>query len=355
MRALWSRYFTMVRIRGPVFAVLSGLLASAAACSTAATTSAATTRPTAMSSTSSSTTTTTTLAPPSATLPSRIFGISIENLTQLDVATTLGHDLDHKVAIVDFYLGWGAPFPRGQVNRIRAAGAVPEITWEPWNYKLGLHQTADSLSAIAGGSFDAYVQGFANEAKAWGGTLLLRFGHEMNGTWYPWCIGINGNTATDYVSAFRHLHRVMSAATNIRWVWSPNILLPGQSEKFLASLYPGDSYVNYVGIDGYNFGTSVTNLRWLTPDEVFTATVAAVKKITTTKPIIFAEVACSEQGGNKATWIDQMFQFIGSQPRIVGFVWTEFKAKADWPLESSAASLAAMRTGLQRWAPAKKA
>ncbi len=293
------------------------------------------------------------MPPRSATLPTRIFGVSIANLTQLSVAGTLSHQLDHKVAVVDFYLGWGAPFPKGQVNRIRAAGDVPEITWEPWDYRLGLHQTTDSLSSIAGGTFDAYVQAFAKAAKTWGGTLLLRFGHEMNGTWYPWCIGINGNTAANYVSAFRHLHGLMASATNIRWIWSPNVLLPGQTEKFLASLYPGDAYVNYIGIDGYNFGTSVANLRWLTPDQVFGATVAAVKTITPKKPVIFAEVACSEQGGNKATWIRQMFQFLKAQPRIVGFVWTEFKAKADWPLESSTTSLAAMRTGLATWAAAK--
>lgn len=337
----------MVRIRGPVFAVLSGLLASAAACSTAATTSAATTSN--GSTTVPAVTATTEVKPPVLALPSRVFGVSIANFTQLGVVASLRQHLDRHVDVVDFYTDWGAPFPKGPLNRIVATGAIPEVTWEPWIFQLGVHQNSFPLSSITAGKFDSYIEGWAKAAKAWGGTLLVRFAHEMNGYWYPWCVGQNGNTAADYVAAYRHVFGLMSDVRNLRWIWSPNVLLPGQTAKTLAALYPGNAYVNYVGIDGYNFGTSSAKLRWLTPDQVFAATVNAVKAITRTEPILFAEVASTTQGGNKAQWINQLFQFLRGQPRIVGFMWTEFKTKGDWPVESSTASLSAMRIGLAGW------
>ena len=85
---------------------------------------------------------------------------------------------------------------------------------------------------------------------------MLRYGHEMNGSWYPRADGVNGNAPGDFAAAWRHVHDVVTAAgaTNPSWVWSPNIPYTGSTP--LDGLYPGAVYVDAVALDGYNWGTS---------------------------------------------------------------------------------------------------
>src|SRR5206468_3672998 len=103
-------------------------------------------------------------------------------------------------------------------------------------------------SAIASGAWDAYITRWAQAARTWGKPMRLRFAHEMNGNWYPWAEGVNGNVAGDYVKAWKHVRAIFWSvgATNVTWVWSPNIVYPGSTP--LAGLYPGDTYVGEVGV-----------------------------------------------------------------------------------------------------------
>jgi beta-mannanase len=169
----------------------------------------------------------------------------------------------------------------------------------------------------------------------------------MNGNWNPWSEGVNGNLAGQFVRAWRHVHNlfVQARATNVVWVWNPNVNFTGSTP--LAGLYPGDAYVDVVGLDGYNWGTSQTWSTWQTPTQVFAATVAAVKKLTA-RPILLCEVASSEEGGIKAAWMAQFFAYLAATPAIHGFAWFEFNKETDWRVESSLASERAFIAGLTR-------
>ncbi len=280
---------------------------------------------------------------------SRIFGVSLSNIRYLDTVRSLAQQLQHPVNIVDIYVGWGSGFPTQSVEAISATGAMPEITWEPWHYQLGVHQDTYSLTSIAGGGFDSYVLRWAQAAAAWKRPFLLRFAHEMNGNWYPWSVGVNGNTAQDYVDAYQHVHDLFDTlgASNVLWIWSPNVLLP--SNGSLAAMYPGAQYVNFIGIDGYNFGTGVPGSKWQSPAQVFGPTIANIASFAPNSPILITETAASEEGGSKADWITEFAAYLATQPSIAGFIWTEYVAKADWPIESSVASEAAMRAVLANY------
>lgn len=80
--------------------------------------------------------------------------------------------------------------------------------------------------------------------------VAISFGHEMNGHWYPW--GTKDTTAATFVKAWRHIHDLFQeeGATNVVWVWSPNVVNPVPSVK-LEPYWPGDAYVDWVGIVGY--------------------------------------------------------------------------------------------------------
>jgi Glycosyl hydrolase family 26 len=286
-------------------------------------------------------------------LGGHLFGFGVGSVSQLPQLAGLARKLDRHIDIVNFFDGWSSGFPKDQVQQIAAAGALPEVTWEPWDYKLGVNQDTYSLQGIVAGKFDTYITGWAQQATRWGKPMLVRFAHEMNGNWYPWSVGVNGNTSADYVAAFRHVHNLFAAAgaTNVKWVWSPNVLAGATSN--LVSEYPGSQYVDMIGIDGYNFGTATRNSTWVSPSEIFSPTLKLLAKLDLGKPVVVDEVGCGQIGGSKAAWISNFVKLLATEPLVKGFLWSEFNTPIKWGVETSTSSLAAMKASLHNyWPPA---
>ncbi len=215
-----------------------------------------------------------------------------------------------------------------EMSALRSTGETPLVTWEPYG---------QSLSSIASGSYDSYIRDSARIAKGWGGELMVRFAHEMNGSWYPWA------RSESYVAAWRHIVDVFreEGAGNVRWVWAPNVNRSG-SMPFTA-YFPGDEYVDYVGLDGYNFGSTEGN-RWYSFRELFSSSYAAVTQLSS-KPVIITETASSETGGDKAAWIRSAYleTIPNDFPRVKAVVWFDKVQEDNWPIDSSPAALAAYR------------
>lgn len=248
-------------------------------------------------------------------------------------------------AIVLWYRYWGEQlFNTHDLSAVDSRGAVPMVTWEPWNPD----HTDVSLKGIAAGADDATINAAAQAAAAWRKPIFVRFAQEMNGDWFPWGLGVNGNTAAQYISAWRHIVTLFRAdgASNVRWVWSPNEYDSG-TPRF-EQLYPGNAYVNWVALDGYNFGSTPDN-SWQSFSQVFSASYAAMLQLTS-KPLMIAETASVEQGGSKAAWITSALetQIPTSFPRIRAVVWFDkvYNGGLDWPVDSSSSSLAAFRAAV---------
>jgi len=242
--------------------------------------------------------------------------------------------------------GWAREgFPTTAVNAAADAGAIPVVTWNPWDSKNGVDQPTYSLRRIIDGRFDAYIRQFAREARAWRRAIFLRFAAEMNGDWLPWSEGVNGNRAGQYVKAWRRVHRIFTnvGATNVAWVWSPNVIYAGSTP--LRRLYPGDAYVDWIGVDGYNWGTVRPSTRWKSFREVFRPTLTALRRITR-KPIMLAEVASTEVGGSKSRWITNFFVGLRRNPDILAFAWFNHEKETDWRIQSSEAAEHAFATGV---------
>ncbi len=251
-------------------------------------------------------------------------------------------------AIVMWYQDWAhvgtREFDPDKMNAVVQRGAVPLVTWEPWDNTGDEKQPAYALSRIVDGAYDAYIHEWAQAATIWRARLYLRFAHEMNANWYPWSSGVNGNTSAQYVAAWRHVWDIFhqEGATNVRWVWSPHVEVSGGAP--LADLYPGDSYVDWLALDGYNWGTSQTWSRWADLSAIFGAAYQDIQRLVD-KPIMIAETASAETGGDKATWIlqglltDMPIRF----PRIRAVVWFNVDKETDWRVTSSPASLTAFR------------
>jgi hypothetical protein len=235
-----------------------------------------------------------------------------------------------------------------ELDAIAARGALPYLTWEPWDWRKGTNQSSYRLSNIYGGSFDGYIERSAETLKEWGDPVLLRFAHEMNGDWYPWSESLNGNSSGDYVRAWNHVQAIFEAvgADNVVWVWSPNVEYPGSIP--LAGLYPGVDRVDVIAVDGYNFGTSQTWSSWIDPAQLFDGTFEALRLIAPGVPLILGEVGSSELGGSKSAWIDQLFTWMEAQEDLHAFVWFHLNKETDWRIDSSSSSADSFLTNLTR-------
>jgi beta-mannanase len=226
-------------------------------------------------------------------------------------------------------------------------GRLPLLTWEPWVAGSGVVQPAYALRNITNGNFDTYIQQWALDLKGYGKPLMLRFAHEMNGNWYPWSEQVNGNAAGDYVDAWRHVRDIFAATgvTNVQWVWSPNTPYFGAVD--LSSVYPGDSYVDIVALDGYNWGTTQTwGSAWQSPEQMFDAGLSALRSIAPGKDIIISETASAEQGGSKADWNTALISYLNAQPDVTAFVLFNLNKEVDWRIDSSPSSASAFAAAL---------
>ncbi len=241
-------------------------------------------------------------------------------------------------------------FPVKQLSAIRSYGAIPMLNWASMSSPLAIDEPSFRLANVTGGAFDAYIRRFALAAKAWGHPFFLRFNWEMNGDWFPWGQGANSNTPGDYVAAWRHVHNIFASvgATNVTWVWCPNVD-PNHEFGNLGALYPGDAYVDWTCLDGYNFGTLRHANGWSTFDQIYSASYSQiVNKIAPGKPLMIGEVASSEHGGSKAAWITNMLAKLPTAYRQArAFVWFDWSANGDWPIETSSASTAAFSRSIR--------
>jgi beta-mannanase len=217
------------------------------------------------------------------------------------------------------------------------------ISWEPWRGQV--NDATWSLDAIARGDHDAYIRDWAADVAAWGHPILVRPMHEMNGGWTSWGVISNGNTPADFIDAWRHIVSTArdAGAGNIRWVWCPNTLL--NNGVTYSSIYPGDAYVDWLCLDGYNWGTTQSWSSWESMRLVFERSVNALAALSS-RPIMIGETGSSELGGDKARWILNGFAMLPTVlPRVEAVVWfNKAQDGADWPIDTSIASRDAYRT-----------
>jgi beta-mannanase len=146
--------------------------------------------------------------------------------------------------------------------------------------------------------------------------------HEMNGHWFSWGVGVNGNTTSDFVAAWQHVHRIFDreGAGNVSWVWSINNLESADAEAQVAGLYPGDRYVNWVATSGFNWGDAYSWSSWRDVDGLFGSAYRALSGFG--KPIMISEIATTDIGGDSRAWaIDSLARLRAAYPRVHAVVW----------------------------------
>jgi hypothetical protein len=250
---------------------------------------------------------------------------------------------------------WEHGFAKEPLEKAASRGAIPLIS-------MGSGSTPLAEIAETGGGKEAALRAWLKAVKTYEKPFFLRWDWEMNGQWFPWG-PLAAESPSNFVAAWRHFHdlAVEEGATNITWVWCPNAIFEGSTS--LSLLYPGDEYVDWTCMDGYNPGTNPIKPLpthpgpgWIDFYSRFHATYESLISISK-KPIMIAETASSEQGGSKSTWIRQALaeDLPQSFPDVKAFVWfnwnildesEETTLRWDWPIESSASAQASFAAGI---------
>ncbi len=284
------------------------------------------------------------------------FGVVVPNLYggSLFDLTSFEQMVNKRVSIVLNYYSWNITSQNGGwqldtnfLNTVRNHGSIPMVAWYS-REDASSDQSAYQLRNIYNGKFDGYIRRWATDAKNWGHPFFLRFDSEMNGDWTAWCDCSNGNSKGDYVKAWRHVHDIFTqvGATNVMWVWDVNIEFAGISS--INYLYPGDVYVDWVGMNGYNNGTAFSGSSWQSFYQVFYQTYVDLQAITS-KPIMIGEMGSAEKGGNKANWISDMLyaQLVTNFTKVKAVIWFDLNKETDWRVDSSTTSLQAFKDAIQ--------
>lgn len=261
----------------------------------------------------------------------KFFGLEVNGAPDsMNPVTDVAASLSDNPNLIGQYVEWNKPFDTMAATNTLNYGALYYMVWEPFDV---------SVQSIASGASDAYITKFAKSVKAFGDPVALSFGHEMNGNWYPW--GTNGATPSEFVAAWRHIHNIFASvgADNVIWVWNPNIINP-MPDVQLQPYWPGNAYVNWVGITGYFPTTGADTFA-----ELYGPTMSEIREFTS-KPFIIAETAV-ETGPNQTQDVNDLISGVKASSDVLGFVWFNYdKSGVDWTVTDRPEVRAAVASAL---------
>jgi hypothetical protein len=274
-----------------------------------------------------------------------------------ELLTDFEERTDARLDLIDIFVDWYTPIQNvsSTIEYVHDQGRIPVITWEPHGFTTVQIVEGTAKTPLRDGrtlSLRQYVEEFAlgtcRAAEKSSLPVFMRPIHEMNGNWFWWGTafedpsGKHPNTNESHRAAWRSIHSTFEerCGDQIQWVWAVNHFSTGGTSWL--DTYPGAEYVDYVGIDGYNWGANA-DWGWQSFHTVFREPYCAVTQATD-KPILIAEIGSTEKGGDKAAWVKDAFEQVtsGKFPRVRGMVWfndpkfeVEIQSRMDWPIDSS--------------------
>ncbi len=263
-----------------------------------------------------------------------------------------------------------SPFPRYWAEWFAARGttAIVSLEIEDWHDR----GPQAGLTAVANGEYDEHFAAWAREAADWDGRILMRFGYEFNGDWFPW-----GGDPETFIAAWRRVHGVMQAAGahKVEWVWSANFVsIPDTPENAAHHYFPGRDVVDWLGVDGYNFGDHHDEWhQWDSFSEAFDRILDDFEARFPDLPLIITEFGCApgesgapgdagasgESGGagmnglsQRAAWIHDAYAQLQTRRQVHAALWFNLdksrEGEPNWRLVENDGSLAAFNATFAR-------
>ncbi|KAB1987720.1 glycoside hydrolase family 26 protein [Streptomyces triticiradicis] len=230
---------------------------------------------------------------------------------QYGIVTTFTEEAGRAPDIREYYSSWGGDFDAEGNAFLWKHGHLPMMALVP---------SDTPLADIAEGGDDTYIRRLADQIASYDGPLALSFAGEMNGPWNSW--GPEHAEPADFVAAWKHVHDVFEerGVTNVIWVWTPHVVDSGTPAK-LRPYYPGDAYVDWVGLIGY-YGP----IDGVAFSSLFTPTMRQIAGFSD-KPVLIAETGVA-QSDQKQAHIRDLFRG-AAKAGVIGVVW--YDQRKDWP------------------------
>lgn len=260
-----------------------------------------------------------------------------------------------KVSIAHYYRGWEAlsdPNLITQFDALRDNEWTPMLNVNPYYFAQCPVTDKPLYKAIAEGKCDTFLHAAGRNLSRIKKPFYLLFAWEMNNKQLEWSVEYSGSSSEDFVAAWRRVHTIFKQekATNIIWVFCPNT--EDSTSISYDRIYPGTDYVDWIGLDGYNWGTTQSWSQWKSFSEVFTASYNHLTSIAPDKPMMIAEVNTTDQGGNKSQWYTDMFarQIPHSFPKIDAvIIYNENRStqeQVNWKIDITPETLQAFIKGI---------
>lgn len=209
-----------------------------------------------------------------------------------------------------YYIPWGDTYHFNNLKRaLEQKTHTPIISWEPWSSDFSFSHTLKDyrenkyvFKHIIRGDFDTYIKQTAFAIKSYNNKVYLRFAHEFDNPFYPWS-KTGSNSAEEFKKAWVHVWKIFKevGVTNVRWVWNP------WKSQAVASYYPGDSYVDFVGLTTLNYGAQADF------DQLYIPYQKALKAQKINKPVILAEFGSLAETTNQTEWLSQAIESISEK------------------------------------------
>ena len=207
-------------------------------------------------------------------------------------------------AIILFYRGFDntAAGDTYLLSQCRDAGAVPFVNFVSGSW---------SYASIYGRAHNQYFHAMAQAFRDFGGRILICIDSEMN-------IPPNPNSPSSFIQMWRHVHDIftMEGATKIEWVWSPNHHTPSGALNY-SQYYPGDSYVDWVGTEGFS-GSNEGSLA----AGLFGPILSSFASSYPHKPAIISYMGGDKPSSSlKAQWITDAYTTLKGYSNLKAVVW----------------------------------
>jgi hypothetical protein len=241
-----------------------------------------------------------------------------------NVLTELEQKLDYTFPIILNYTGIENTYMHSELDQrlasAYAAGKTLELTLQTMTLDPG---SGNQIYRILNGEYDEFLANYAKTVAEFGHPVLFRVGNEMNGDWCPYSGYHLSRDPMVFVEFYKYVYEFFqrAGAKNVIWVWNPNgKSFPDFDWNNELMYYPGDSYVDIVGMTAYNTGNYYSGERWQTFAQLYDSLYFPyLEKYD--KPLMITEFSCALQGGDKNQWVIDMFNHIKYYNRLKVAVW----------------------------------
>ena len=227
--------------------------------------------------------------------------------------------IDYDFKFLIRYQSLNETLPKEEIIQATQRGKAVELSLQTMATVSG----EVDIYEILNGKYDEYLVKYAQDIKETNVPILFRLNNEMNGDWCGYCAFHFAKDTDLYKEVWKYIYKIFeeNGVDNVLWLWNanhksfPNF---GWNDQLL--YYPGDEYVDIVGLTAYNTGNYYPGENWNSFEELYDSYYKEYDRLFE-KPLMITEFGSNLVGGDKVAWVKDMFNKIKEYTNIKVAIW----------------------------------